>query len=344
MTRKFSRNLIDFISKRILSGRQPQKQRSHFEALFKKNWGVTDLKEITDPTSVMGLNFALTTVERGERIKDILLQYTEIKGKRCLDVGCAYGGFLVAFKRAGAAEAIGIDVDPNLLEYCRALLKDHRLRKIYHQKDILKAEDICALGTFDIITCNDVIEHVRSPYTAMKHMSSLLRGNGLLFMEIPNRFCAAFIRADGHYNLFGITLLPNWMADTYLKRSFPRMSHSIHYRRLKFYTNTLKGLGLHRLNIDTVIGDREERLREIRNIFEECKRRAAVFEGDIPLPIKEKIRERVFRIADLFERNYGVYLKCRERDAEKAEALAEKLILTFGEGFWRIIARKRMVP
>jgi SAM-dependent methyltransferase len=236
----------------------------------------------------------------------------------------------VAFKKAGAAEAIGIDVDPNLLEYCRALLKDHRLRKIYHQKDILKAEDIRPLGTFDIITCNDVIEHVRSPYTAMKHMSSLLRENGLLFMEIPNRFCASFIQSDGHYNLFGVTLLPNWMADPYLKVFFPRMSHSIHYRRLKFYTNTLKDLGLRRLNIDTVIGDREERLREIRNIFEECKRRAAAFEGDIPLLVREKIKERVFKIAGLFERNYEYYLKCRQRDDEKADMFAEKLILTFG--------------
>lgn len=164
----------------------------------------------------MGLNFALSTVEGGEAVKNLVSQYVEIKGKRYLDVGCAYGGFLVAFKRAGVLEVVGVDIDPILLAYCKALLQDHCVNASFYQKDILKKEDIQTLGTFDIITCNDVIEHVKQPNIAINHMASMLSGNGVLFMEIPNRFFAPFVQSDGHFSLFGITVLPKWIADPYL--------------------------------------------------------------------------------------------------------------------------------
>ncbi len=59
--------------------------------------------------------YAISSNDRGRAIADLLARYTSIAGKRYLDAGCAYAGFLVAMAERGAAETVGIDVDPRLL-------------------------------------------------------------------------------------------------------------------------------------------------------------------------------------------------------------------------------------
>jgi predicted amidophosphoribosyltransferase len=57
--------------------------------------------------------------------------------------------------------------------------------------------------------------------------------------------------------------------------------------------------------------------------------------------LKERIRERIFRIHEIFEDKFELYRNLTQTDPKKAETLAEKLILTFGEDFWTIIVRKQ---
>ncbi|MEW6270266.1 MAG: hypothetical protein AB1689_13325, partial [Thermodesulfobacteriota bacterium] len=47
------------------------------------------------------LDYALSTNLRGAWVVDVLQQYQPVRGRRALDVGCAYGGFSVAFAEAG---------------------------------------------------------------------------------------------------------------------------------------------------------------------------------------------------------------------------------------------------
>lgn len=143
-------NLVERILNFCLCGNAKEQKlpikESGFEALLKQNWGIGDLEDVKDPMAKMGLHFSLSTVERGEGAKNLISQYIIIKGKRYLDVGCAYGGFLIAFKRAGASEVVGVDIDPGLLTYCKALLQDHCVDASFYQKDILKNAriQICA--------------------------------------------------------------------------------------------------------------------------------------------------------------------------------------------------------
>jgi 2-polyprenyl-3-methyl-5-hydroxy-6-metoxy-1,4-benzoquinol methylase len=311
----------------------------HFEALLKKSYDADDFKRVNDPVKRMWIDYALSTVKRGERVRQLILHYSEIKGKRYLDIGCAYGGFPLAFARAGA-NVVGIDISPGLLEFSKLLSEDYGVEISVFQKSILNKDDVYSLGNFEIITANDIIEHVDCPNTAMINMVSILSPGGLLFMVIPNKFSASFIKSDGHFKLFGITVLPKWLADRYHNYFYPSHYHDVRYRSLNYYINTLKGLGVSCKVINSLSKNKDKSLKIIHNVFCEIRKQTETFDIDIPLDLERKIMIRVLRIADLFDREYGLYHKLKKIDYKKAVALADRLILNFGEDIWQILVRK----
>ena len=180
-----------------VSEEQDCRKESRFERLLEEYFGVDDIKNITDPVKKMWVEFSLQTVERGEHVKDIVSQHTQLEGKRYLDIGCGHGGFPLAFKQAGVSEAVGIDTNPTWIECSKALAEEYNVEMTCYQKHILNRHDIDELGMFDIMTCNDVIEHVGSPNVAIRHIARLLKPAGVLFMEIPNMLSAPFIDLTG---------------------------------------------------------------------------------------------------------------------------------------------------
>ncbi len=312
----------------------------HFEAMLKKAYAVDDFQSVNDPAKKMWIDYALSTVKRGERVRQLVLQYSgEIKGKRYLDIGCAYGGFPLAFARAGA-HVVGIDINPGYLEFSKLLSKDCGVPISVFQKNILNREDVASLGNFEIITANDIIEHVDCPDTAMIHMVSMLSPGGLFFMVIPNKFSASFIKSDGHYKLFGITVLPKWLADRYHGYVYPSHDHDVRYRSLNYYVNTLKGLGVSCTVVSSLSKNKDRRLKIIHALFCEIRKQTQTFDMDIPPDLKKKMILRVLRIADLFDRQYGLYHQLKKINDKKAMALADRLILHFGEDIWQILVRK----
>ena len=315
-----------------------------FEVMLKKAYAVDDFQSVNDPAKKMWIDYALSTVKRGERVKQLVSHYTpEIKGKRYLDIGCAYGGFPLAFARAGA-HVVGIDINPGYLAFSKLLSEDFGVETSVFQKSILNKEDVDSLGKFDIITANDIIEHVDSPNTAMTHMVSMLNPGGLFFMAIPNKFSASFIKSDGHFKLFGITVLPKWLADQYHDCVYHPHPHDVRYRSLNYYVNTLKGLGVSCTVINPIRNNKDKALRVIRHLFCEIRRKNQAFDLDIPPDLKRKMMKRVLRIADLFDHQYGFYHQLKKMDHPKAAALADRLILNFGEDVWQILVRKAVDP
>ncbi|MFN2486114.1 MAG: class I SAM-dependent methyltransferase [Acidimicrobiia bacterium] len=59
-----------------------------------------------------------------------------LREKRVLDVGCAYGGFVVAASQAGAREVIGIDISRELLDLASMQLQDYGVDAELVQADI----------------------------------------------------------------------------------------------------------------------------------------------------------------------------------------------------------------
>jgi SAM-dependent methyltransferase len=104
-----------------------------------------------------------------------------VKGKRVLDAGCGtgYGSDLLA--KAGAAEVVGVDIDPRAFE--AAPTRGNPVRLVAADVRALAAE----LGDFDVVVCFEVIEHLDDPETALDRLAAVLRPDGVLAVSSPNR-------------------------------------------------------------------------------------------------------------------------------------------------------------
>ena len=96
-----------------------------FETAVLDSFGVKEITQL-DPTVKMWAEFTLTSVDRGWQAVERMGGPKAFRGRRVLDVGCAYGGFLVAAGHAGARELVGVDIDQKLLELAGLLLSDHQ--------------------------------------------------------------------------------------------------------------------------------------------------------------------------------------------------------------------------
>ena len=167
----------------------------------------------------MWAEFTLTSAERGWQAVERMGGPKAFRGRRVLDVGCAYGGFLVAAGHAGARELVGVDIDQKLLDLAGLLLSDHQATAELTIADITDPEMPERLGSFDIVFCNDVLEHVVELDEAARNLARLVKPGGRLFLEIPNGLAIRYLDSDGHYKLPGITLLDHTDAERWF-RSF----------------------------------------------------------------------------------------------------------------------------
>ena len=118
---------------------------------------------------------------------------TALSGARVLDVGC--GGGLLSEALAGAgADVVAIDLAPELLKVARLHKLETGVRVDYRLQSVesLAAEQP---GSFDAITCMEMLEHVPDPSAIVRACASLLKPGGRLFLSTLNRTPAAFALA-----------------------------------------------------------------------------------------------------------------------------------------------------
>ncbi len=113
------------------------------------------------------------------KVLGALLDGLELPGdSRILDVGCGTGGNFPFLARYGVVE--GCDYSEEAVRFCRlrgtAPVKE---ASIYE----LPYED----GSFDLVTCLDVIEHLRLDLPAFRELGRVLRAGGHLLATLPAR-------------------------------------------------------------------------------------------------------------------------------------------------------------
>lgn len=111
--------------------------------------------------------------KRAERLKAAL-----VPGARILDVGCGTGEFLKLARDRGC-EVIGIEPGKSYAEFARKAYGVDVINGPW-QAAQLPAE------SFDVITCNQVIEHLRDPMAAFAAIASWLKPNGIAFIAVPD--------------------------------------------------------------------------------------------------------------------------------------------------------------
>lgn len=100
-------------------------------------------------------------------------------GARVLDVGCSSGYLARPLVERGCT-VIGLEVDPDAAEEARTVCEEVLVG------DVETMELPFEAGSFDVVLCGDLVEHLRDPEAFLARVRPLLRAGGRLLLTTPN--------------------------------------------------------------------------------------------------------------------------------------------------------------
>lgn len=117
-----------------------------------------------------------------------------LKGKRVLDVGCG-GGILAESMARRGADVLGIDLADKSLKVAELHKLETGVNNINYR--FVSAEQLAAeeRGTFDVVTCLEMLEHVPDPAQTIQACADLCKPGGWLFFSTINRNPKSFVFA-----------------------------------------------------------------------------------------------------------------------------------------------------
>ena len=145
-------------------------------------------------------------------------KYVRKKGK-LLDVGCGRGYFLDEARKTGW-RIYGIDYSDNLINYAKnTLLLNVQRGDMFHFRSKQR---------FDVVTLNQVIEHVFNPNDLIKKCYELLKPGGVIYVATPNIGSVAAKVARENFD----HLIPPEHLGYFSKRTLSAVLQRNHFRAL----------------------------------------------------------------------------------------------------------------
>lgn len=125
---------------------------------------------------------------------DWIASLVPLNGLRVLDVGCG-GGILADSMARKGATVLGIDLASKALKVAQLHALEAQTQGVEYRE--ISAEALAAEqpGTFDMVTCMEMLEHVPDPAAVVKACAALVKPGGYVFFSTINRNAKAFLFA-----------------------------------------------------------------------------------------------------------------------------------------------------
>ncbi|MCZ2498242.1 bifunctional 2-polyprenyl-6-hydroxyphenol methylase/3-demethylubiquinol 3-O-methyltransferase UbiG [Xylophilus sp. Kf1] len=136
-------------------------------------------------------------------------------GKKVVDIGCG-GGILADAMAWRGADVLGIDLAEKSLKVAKLHALEAGTPNVQYRT--ISAEALAAEqpGSFDVVTCMEMLEHVPDPASVVRACAALVKPGGWVFFSTINRNAKSFVMAI--------------VGAEYLLRMLPRGTHE--YARL----------------------------------------------------------------------------------------------------------------
>jgi len=121
----------------------------------------------------------------------------EVAGKDVLDLGSGFGSQAVQYAEAGAASVRGVEVEVDKVIYSRRFAEKMGVADIVSFV-VGKGEELpLPSSSFDLVTMDDVLEHVIKPAAVLHECYRVLRPGGVLYAKFPPYYC---VHGGSHFH------------------------------------------------------------------------------------------------------------------------------------------------
>ena len=117
-----------------------------------------------------------------------------LQGQRVLDVGCGGGILADAMARKGA-QVTGIDLATKALRVAQLHAFEAQTPDIEYREISVESLALEQPGSFDTVTCMEMLEHVPDPDSVVRACAALVKPGGWVFFSTINRNLKAFVFA-----------------------------------------------------------------------------------------------------------------------------------------------------
>ncbi|MEK8025696.1 MAG: hypothetical protein RLY78_768 [Pseudomonadota bacterium] len=118
-----------------------------------------------------------------------------VAGRQVLDVGCGGGILAESMARRGAARVLGIDLSVKPLKVAQLHAMEAGLPNLRYREVAVEALAAEQPGSFDTVTCMEMLEHVPDPASVIMACARLARPGGHVFFSTLNRNPKAWLMA-----------------------------------------------------------------------------------------------------------------------------------------------------
>ena len=125
---------------------------------------------------------------------DWINSLSPVKGLKVLDVGCG-GGILADSMARQGAKVTGIDLSAKALRVAQLHALEAQTPNIDYREISAEAMAEEQPGSFDVVTCMEMLEHVPDPASVVRACAELVRPGGWVFFSTLNRSPKSFLLA-----------------------------------------------------------------------------------------------------------------------------------------------------